>query len=167
MNRIDPRQRGLIGAAWTLGYFAHFARGGAERITLGGGAGEFGLVHARTNYAQPFYDEAGGVYPVFHVFRGLARLGGAPLVETGCSPVRQVQAIAVDGPSGREVWAANLVGEPRELTLSGDMPGRFAMLDAESFVEAAGRPDFMDHPSGDVGGGAIRLGPYGVARLFG
>ena len=31
MNRVDPRQRGLLGAAWYLGYFAHMARGGAWR----------------------------------------------------------------------------------------------------------------------------------------
>ena len=46
MNRIDPRQRGLFAAAWALGYFAHMARGGAAAVTLGGGVGEFGLVHA-------------------------------------------------------------------------------------------------------------------------
>ena len=27
MNRNDPRQRGLLGAAWNFGYFAHFANG--------------------------------------------------------------------------------------------------------------------------------------------
>ena len=46
MNRIDPRQRGLFAAAWALGYLAHMARGGAAAVTLGGGVGEFGLVHA-------------------------------------------------------------------------------------------------------------------------
>ncbi len=37
MNRNDPRQRGLLGAAWSLGYFAHFAAGGARQIALGRG----------------------------------------------------------------------------------------------------------------------------------
>ena len=35
MNRNDPRQRGLLGAAWNLGYFAHFAYGGAAAIARG------------------------------------------------------------------------------------------------------------------------------------
>ena len=39
MNRNDPRQRGLLAAAWSLGYFAHFAAGGARQIALGGGRG--------------------------------------------------------------------------------------------------------------------------------
>ena len=46
MNRNDPRQRGLLGAAWSLGYFAHFAAGGARQIALGGAVGPFGLLHA-------------------------------------------------------------------------------------------------------------------------
>ncbi|MBA3325901.1 MAG: hypothetical protein H0T41_11785, partial [Rhodobacteraceae bacterium] len=33
MNRMDPRQRGLLGAAFYLGYFAHMARGGAASVT--------------------------------------------------------------------------------------------------------------------------------------
>jgi hypothetical protein len=37
MNGVDPRQRGLLGAAWYLGYFAHMARGGAATVTLGAG----------------------------------------------------------------------------------------------------------------------------------
>jgi D-apionolactonase len=45
MNRNDPRQRGLLGAAWNLAYFAHFARGGAQAIALGGAVGPFGLLH--------------------------------------------------------------------------------------------------------------------------
>ena len=32
---MDPRQRGLFGAAWILGYVAAFARGGAAVVTLG------------------------------------------------------------------------------------------------------------------------------------
>src|SRR6202008_2861403 len=47
MNRNDPRQRGLLGAAWNLGYYAHFAHGGAEAISLGGLTGPFGVVHSR------------------------------------------------------------------------------------------------------------------------
>ena len=71
MNRNDPRQRGLLGAAWNLGYFAHFAYGGAEAIALGGLAGPFGVVHREADWPQAWYDEAGGLYPAYHVLRGL------------------------------------------------------------------------------------------------
>lgn len=165
MNRMDPRQRGLLGAAWHLGYFAHFARGGADWITLGGGVGEFGLVHVPTDYGQPWYDEAGGVYPVFHVFRGLARLGGAPLVDVTCAPGREVQALAADGPRGREIWLANLMSEAREVTLPGEVTGPVSILDADSFAEAAARPDFMDHATQTLDGNRVSLSPYAVVRV--
>ena len=76
MNRNDPRQRGLLGAAWSLGYFAHFAAGGARQIALGGAVGPFGLLHAPADFPQPWFDKAGGLFPVYHVLRGLARAQG-------------------------------------------------------------------------------------------
>ena len=74
MNRNDPRQRGLLGAAWSLGYFAHFAAGGARQIALGGAVGPFGLLHAPADFPQPWFDEVGGLFPVYHV----AARTGAP-----------------------------------------------------------------------------------------
>jgi hypothetical protein len=118
MNRMDPRQRGLLGAAWYLGYFAHMARAGASAVTLGGGIGPFGIVAAKMDYAQPFFDEAGGVYPAYHVFKGLAELGGARMVATSPVPAREVQAVAAELKDGtRVVWLANLTGEGRNVTL--------------------------------------------------
>ena len=35
MSRNDPRQRGLLGAAWTLGYYAQFARFGVDSVAFG------------------------------------------------------------------------------------------------------------------------------------
>ncbi|WP_366556168.1 hypothetical protein [Aquibaculum sediminis] len=166
MNRMDPRQRGLLGAAWNLGYAAHFAKGGAQAISLGGGVGPFGLVHAPMPYAQPYFDEAEGFYPVFHVFRGLAGKRGAVLLDTHCDSQRDVQAIALEGDNGRELWVANLLSESRTLVLD-NVAGlrRCARLDADSFVEASQDPEFMDRPGEAFDGDSAELGPYAVARF--
>ncbi len=133
MNRNDPRQRGLLGAAWSLGYYAHFAYGGAETIALGGLVGPFGIAHAPAPFPQPWFDEHGGLFPAFHTMRGLARLAGAKLRGVEISAPREVQALAVRTPSGQdEVWLANLTGEPRRVRLEPAIAsGEFAMLDAE------------------------------------
>ena len=115
MNRNDPRQRGLLGAAWSLGYFAHFAAGGARQIALGGAVGPFGLLHAPADFPQPWFDEAGGLFPVYHVVRGLARLRGAPMRALSVSAPREVHGFA----AGNELWLANLMGEPRRVKLHG------------------------------------------------
>ena len=117
MNRVDPRQRGLLGAAWYLGYFAHMARGGAVAVTLGGGVGPFGIVHAPAAHAQPWFDEAGGLYPAFHVFKGLAGLKGAKLLESAATPARNVQVVAAETATGHEIWLANLTGEATSVSV--------------------------------------------------
>ena len=168
MNRNDPRQRGLLGAAWSLGYYAHFAYGGAETIALGGLVGPFGIAHAPAPFPQPWFDEHGGLFPAFHTMRGLARLAGAKLRGVEISAPREVQALAVRTPSGQdEVWLANLTGEPRRVSLEPAIAaGEFAMLDAESFVAAAEKPTAMERLT-KLRGGEIELDAYAVARVLG
>jgi D-apionolactonase len=161
MNRNDPRQRGLLGAAWSLGYFAHFAAGGARQIALGGAVGPFGLLHAPADFPQPWFDKAGGLFPVYHVLRGLARLRGAPMRAVSVSAPREVHGFA----AANELWLANLMGEPRRGKLNGARLGRLATLDAESFVHAAEHPDALDRLERPFAGDEFELDAYAVARL--
>ena len=100
MNGMDPRQRGLFAAAWSVGFVARFAKGGASALTLGGTVGEFGIAYAKTAYPQPWFDENGGLYPVYHVIKGLAALRGRPLIDLAISKPREIQAIAVERDRG-------------------------------------------------------------------
>src|SRR5262249_37496665 len=52
MARMDPRQRGLFGAAWTLASIGEWARGGVAAVTPAALAGEFGAVYGPLPYAQ-------------------------------------------------------------------------------------------------------------------
>jgi D-apionolactonase len=69
MNRMDPRQRGLFAAAWSVGFVARFGKGGASAITLGEAVGELGIVYTKAEYSQPWFDENGGVYPDWRASR--------------------------------------------------------------------------------------------------
>jgi D-apionolactonase len=161
MNRNDPRQRGLLGAAWSLGYFAHFAAGGARQIALGGAVGPFGLLNAPADFPQPWFDEAGGLFPVYHVVRGLARLRGAQMRALRVSAPREIHGFA----AANELWLANLMGEPRRGKLNATMSGRIGVLDAESFVTAAEHPDALDRLERPFAGDEFELDAYAVARL--
>ena len=161
MNRNDPRQRGLLGAAWALAYFAHFARGGARQIALGGAVGPFGVMHTPSDYPQPGFDDAGGLFPVYHVIGGLARLKDKPMRAVEISAPREVQAFAV----AEELWLANLMGEPRRVQWGAPLAGRLARLDAESFVAAARDIDALDRIEHAFSGGTIELDAYAVVRL--
>ena len=161
MNRNDPRQRGLLGAAWALGYFAHFANGGATAITLGGGIGAFGALYTPQSWPQPWFEENGGLFPVFHVLRGLARLAGAPVRDIKFSGQGKVWGVAAETPAGVELWIANLTPEPQRVSLPRDA-STAAVLDAERFPEAARDAKLMDRL--EAVHGEIGLSAFAVAR---
>ena len=108
--KMDPRQRGSFGAAWALGYVATLARTDVEAISLAAPTGPLGIIHRRTDYAQPWYDSRSGpaVYPVYHVICSLTRSTGRPLVAAESSDPATVAALACRGTKGNSIWLANL-----------------------------------------------------------
>ena len=163
MNRNDPRQRGLLGAAWALGYYAHFARGGFKTIAFGGTTGAFGLVSTPEDWPEPWYDEHRGLFPIFHTMRGLAGLSGHKMLELSISAPSIVQGIAVERPEGRELWLANLTGKDQQVLLPA-LTRRIAVLNASRFVEASQTPDLLDQLISDSST-ELTLNSFAVARI--
>jgi D-apionolactonase len=166
---VDPRQRGLFGAAWHLGFLAQCARHGVPEVTLASPVGEFGVAYAPMPYAQPLYDEMGeGVYPLFHVLRAVMRASGRKLRRVEVNGFG-VEAVAWEGDGTVELWAANLTADPRDISLSGlrRIEG-VALLDTASFRAAAADPAFMDRAStAHDPARPLRLVPYAVVRVVG
>ncbi len=167
MTRADPRQRGLLGSAWHLGYGARVAEGGVDSVVIGAPIGEFGLVHAHMDYAQPWYDEAGGLYPAYHVMRALYDASGAPRLSTTVSQPHKCLALAFRGDGETELWLANLTGETLSIEVSGlDVSaGRIARLDEDSFECCAADPDGLDTTEAALAAGAVTLGAYATVRI--
>ncbi|MGI9510213.1 MAG: hypothetical protein ACR2QJ_12800, partial [Geminicoccaceae bacterium] len=166
LARMDPRQRGLLGAAWNLGYVAHLARGGVEAVALSAPVGEFGVAYARMDYEQPWFDEQGkGVYPVYHVIRGLAAGAGQPMLATELSDGAAVQAVACRDGKRTVIWIANLTGEPQEVLIEGleASEGEIASLDLDSFTTVTADPDGLEIETGAVD--QLDLGAYAVVRV--
>ena len=167
---MDPRQRGLFGAAWTLGYVAAFARGGAEAVTMGAPTGSSGAIYRRTDTPQPYFDGLSGpaVYPLFHVLAGLARAAGQRLVAAVSSDPAALACLAYRGPAGPVLWLANLTAAPHSVALAGlsGRPTVLSLLDEDSFVAATTDPDWFDAAARQLRGAAsLRLGAYAVACL--
>ncbi len=166
LARMDPRQRGLLGAAWNLGYVAHLARGGVEAVTLSAPVGEFGVVYAKMDYEQPWFDQQGeGVYPAFHVIRGLAAGAGRPMITTELSHGAAVQAVAYKDGDRTQIWIANLTGEPQEVVIDGLSGGsaQIATLDLDRFATATAGADDLEVVNGSVD--PLDLGAYAVVRV--
>ncbi|TAN29992.1 MAG: hypothetical protein EPN31_04900 [Castellaniella sp.] len=165
MNFNDPRHRALLGAGWAVGYFARFATGGASAITLGGATGPFGLLHTPQSWPQPWYDEnPGGLFPMYHVLRGLAALHGTQRRTVSISEPAQVQAIAGRDQRGTTtVWLANITGQALTLRCECEVTD-CVMLDETSFVLAARDPEAIDTLV-RAGMHTLALAPYAIARL--
>jgi hypothetical protein len=167
MTRADPRQRGLLGAAWHLGYAARMAEGGVDEVGLGAPVGEFGLIHHPMGYAQPWYDEAGGVYPAYHVMRAAYAASGCARVAAESSSPRDLQAVAFRNARGAELWLANLSAHAQAVSIEGAPPGAalLTMLDEARFEACAAGAEAFEAGEARHQDRAVDLAPYAVARL--
>jgi hypothetical protein len=166
---MDPRQRGLYGAAWTLGYVAALAPGGLAAITLGAATGPAGMIYRRTNHAQPYFDDvpAPVVYPLYHVIAGLAAASGSKLVATQSAAPGKVAALAYRGKAGPTLWLANLAGETQKARVAGfNGAALLHVLDEGSFAAAAKDAGYFGKGGKALKKvGAVELAPYAVARI--
>ncbi len=169
MVRMDPRHRGLFGAAWTLGMIAELARGGVRAVSPAALVGEFGIVHRRLPYAQPFFDDLGraAVYPVYHVIAGMARAAGRPCIETLSSDRTRVLGVAFrEADGGASLWLANLRDSAQRVSVSGAGAGTIiSRLDESTFEAAALDPRFLASDGDAQGANEIEIGAHGVVRL--
>jgi hypothetical protein len=153
MARLDPRQRGLFGAAWTVGAMAELVpSGGIDAVTLGALAGEFALA------------EGAVVHPIHHVVAGMAQAAGRRVVAAPSSDCRQVASLAHETEDGLRLWVANLTEERQIVALPPLRMARGAVLDAGSFAEAGADPGFMRTQARPVGG-RLEIDAYGVVCI--
>lgn len=166
LSDMDPRQRGLYGAAWYLGLAAAAARGAIDAMAFGAVTGPQGVVHRKTGYKQPWFDDGGAVvYPAYHVLAGLMDFSGARHITSTSSAPSRVVCLAHQGKAGPILWLANVTGEPQKVKLGGITgPAMVHMIGESNFAAAARRADHLAGSSVKKLG-SIDLGPYAVARI--
>jgi hypothetical protein len=142
----DPRQASLFNAAWTLGYIARFAAGGAQRIAVSAPVGDFGILGAE------------GPCPVFHVIAGLARLRGATLHAAESSRPRDVLALLTK----HELWLANLTPAPVRVAIPAPFSGSGATA---TMLDAACGPAWTAMRPVSTPDAPMILAPFAVAAL--
>lgn len=170
--RQDPRHRGLFGAAFALGYFSRAVEAGIESVCLGAPTGPFGLVHRRTDYSQPWFDEQSepSVYPLFHPIMALARANGAATFPVKSSDPKRVLGLAYgSGAQRRLLWLANLTSDTQTVHLPGAAAGSATVrqLNSASVPTAAADPAAFAAVERPFASSVLTLGPYAVAALDG
>jgi len=169
LSRMDPRQRGLFGAAWTLGYLARFAPAGLEAITMGSATGPAGMIYRRDDYAQPYFDSLPGaaVYPVYHLMADLGAANGSKQIASKSSAESAVASLAWCGKDGPVLWLANLTPKPVSVRVKGFTgPARLSTLDEGTFTRATTDPAYLAKSGKRIAKvGTVALRPYGMARI--
>jgi D-apionolactonase len=167
LTKLEPRQRGIFSAAWTLGYIATFAHTGVESIAVAAPTGPLGIIYRKGEHKQPWYDALSGpaVFPAFHVVAGLTRGAGQKLVEAASSDNQKIVALAYRGKRGTTLWLANLTADNQRVKLAGTRGAIFGtMLDEDSFEQATTDPHAFQR-SWKAASEALTLKPYAVAIL--
>ena len=169
LSQIDPRQRGLFGAAWNVGYASAWAKGGLDAVTLGAVTGPAGMVYRKTTHAQPYFDALSGtaVYPLYHVIADLAKAARAKTIATEVSAPGAVAALAYRGKDGPVLWLANLTAKPVSLKVKGFAgAAQTATLDEGSFAKLTTDPAFIAKSGKKAAKvGNVTLRPYAVTRI--
>ena len=168
LARNDPRQRGLFGAAWTLGYVASLAPTGVDAISLGAPTGPLGLIHRRGEAAVPYYDALAcpAVYPVYHVVAGLTRAAGAPRVASMSSDAASVCCLAYRAASATLLWLANMSAQTRQVNVTHAGARPFGIvLDEASFERATTAPSAFQTGVRALNLKKLELGAFAVALV--
>lgn len=167
LSDMDPRQRGLFGAAWTLGYVAAFA-GTAASVAIGSVIGPQGMIYRKADYAQPGYDGGNAaVYPLYHVAAGLAAASGAKRIAAASAEPSTIAAVAHKSKAGPVLWLANLTSEPKKAKVEGFKGGaNIQAVDLSSYGKALTDPKLLSKGGKAVKKvGTVELGPYAVLRI--
>ncbi|MGS0740894.1 D-apionate lactonase [Glaciimonas sp. GG7] len=117
MASSDPRQQGLFGAAWLVGYAAQVASAGLAVLTLGGLVGPRGVLDQSERTPQ------------FHVIAGLAQLAQAALMTCRSTHPEKILAIAgIDRQGRTSMWVANLSASLQSCHIDGQIPTGLATM---------------------------------------
>ncbi|WP_051390132.1 hypothetical protein [Bradyrhizobium sp. Ec3.3] len=168
LSDIDPRQRGLFAAAWSLGYLSAAARAGVDAVALGSATGAQGMIYRKLAHAQPWFDGGNArLLPIYHVIAGLAGASGARRIDTDSSAPLKLAALAHRNKAGQVLWLANLSSETQHVKIKGfDGPARVDVLAPGSFEAAARNPAWLESGRTFVRRvGSFELPSYGVARI--
>jgi hypothetical protein len=180
--KADPRQRGLFGAAWMLGYVATLASTpkstasdpGIEAISFGAPTGPLGIIHRRGDRPVPYYDATAAaaapvapvVYPAYHVVAGLARASGAARVEVTSSDDAALRCLAYRTKGATLLWLANATAQKQEVRVAHQGREPFGIvLDEASFDRATTDPAGFQADTRALNLSRLVLDAYAVALV--
>ena len=168
LSDMDPRQRGLFAAAWTLGLVAATSKGKLDAISLGSVIGPQGLIYRKSSYMQPGFDGSdAAVYPAYHILAGLGHSSGARYIEADSGAPGKISALAHQSKSGPVLWLANLTADRQSVKIGGFKgAAQLHVLDEKNFNTLVRNADYLTKAGSHLKKVAsLEIGPYAIVRV--
>ncbi len=168
MARLDPRQRGLFNAAWTVGYLAHATRGNINTVNLHAPTGEFGLIYHPESWIQPGFDGTDRcVFPAYHVVAGFASACGQSLCPVSSSISQKVEAVSYEKNGRQTLWITNLTNETQHIEVNGFnvSNANVLVLSLDKWDECTSNYFGMSTIENNTDSNKLEFGPYQVMCL--
>jgi D-apionolactonase len=117
---VDPRQRSLFGAAWTLGSLKYLAESGADSVTYFETHGRRGLQLGGniTGDSIP-YSKPDSVFPLYHVLADVGEFAGAKVLRVTSSDPLRVIALALVKNGVVRLMCANFTADKEIVEVNG------------------------------------------------
>jgi hypothetical protein len=175
LSKMDPRQRGLFSAAWTLGYISTLVQAGVDRISMAAPTGPLGMIYThQADFKQPWFDDLPNkhsqqaVFPVFHTMVSLHCASGHPLLKVSCSDATRVSSLGWSDSKGKTLLIANMSAQTADVHVKGlSALTSFGMLDESHFTHATTDANAFRQASQWLPKNhTLSLGAYAVACLY-
>ena len=170
--QVDPRQRALFGAGWTLGSIKYLSEGGAESATYYETTGWLGVMEREevTSSFAEFPSKSGEVFPLFHVLADVGEMAGAAIYSAVSDEALRIDGLMIGRGDRQRILIANYSPAPETVMLTGiEGEGTLRRLDAGSIEQARYAPQAFRESTGGVinvyNGLKLELAPHAVMRI--
>ncbi len=138
--QVDPRQRSLFGAGWTLGSIKYLAETGeVASITYYETTGWRGVMETAQGSPLPekFPSMAGAVFPLYHPLADVGEFAGGEVVASNSSEPLKVTGLVLEKAGRRRVLLANFTAQAQAVVIRGLSDMKAARRLEESNVRQA------------------------------
>lgn len=144
-DSVDPRQRTLFGAAWTMGSLKYLAEAGAARATYFETQGARGIQSAEDDWTGAEVTNSPPVFPVYHVLADVGELAGADVLAADSTQPLKAELFVLRHGNKLRILCANFADDPELVHVTG-LPGsmriaRIRQLDGTSQDLASRSPE--------------------------
>ncbi len=168
--QVDSRIMSLFGACWTAGSIKYLFESGIKGVTFFETVGERGIIQGDFQSRWPDAFPAPGrmIFPVFQVFRHILENKSYYIIKSSSSSPLKADLLVLSEGRLLKIILVNFSPDKRKVMLDFcDDLLNVSQLDAGSFTDAAGNPEWQGKIITVNSGSCLQLNPFSVNFIEG